>query len=56
MKIGFELGFRVFIGTFRASFDGFLFLSLALVVTEAIVDFDRSRSMSISPWNLTGHH
>jgi len=46
----------VFIVTFRADFDGFLFISLALTVAVAIVDFDRSESMSISPWNLTGHH
>jgi hypothetical protein len=33
-----------------------LFILLALVVAEAIMDFDRSGSRSISPSNLTGHH
>src|SRR5579859_1328997 len=56
MGIGLGLGFRVFIVTFRAGFDGFLFISLALAVAESIVDFDRSGSMSISRWNLTGHN
>ena len=56
MEIGLGLGFRVFIVTFRAGFDGFLFISLALAVGESIVNLDRSRSMSISLWNLTGHH
>ena len=54
--IGLGLGFRVFIVTFRAGFDGLFFISLALTVAEAIVDFDRSGSMLISSWNLTGHH
>src|SRR5579859_2101761 len=56
MEIGFGLGFRVSILTFRPGFDGLLFISLALAVAEAIVDFDHGRSMSISPSNLTGHH
>jgi len=43
MEVGLGLGFRVFIVTFHAGFDGFLFISLALAVAEAIVDFDRSR-------------
>ena len=46
----------MFIVTFRAGFDGLFFISLALTVAEAIVDFDRSGSMLISSWNLTGHH
>ena len=45
MEIGLELGFSVFITTFRTGFDGFLFVSLALAATEAIVNFDRSESM-----------
>jgi len=56
MEIGLGLGFRMFIVTFRLGFDGLLFISLALSVAEAIVDFDRGESMLISPSNLTGHH
>jgi len=56
MEIGLGLGFRVFIVTFRPGFDGLLFILLALVVDEAMVDFDRSGSMSISRSNLTGHY
>jgi len=41
---------------FQHGFDGLLFISLALAVAEAIADFDRGGSMSISPSNLTGHH
>jgi len=56
MEIGFGLGFRVFLVTFHPGFDRLLFTSLALAVAEAIVDFDRGGSMSISPSNLTRHH
>src|SRR5579859_5632633 len=56
MEIGFRLGFRLFMATFRPGFDGLLFISLALTVAEAITDFDRGGSMLISPSNLTGHH
>src|SRR5579859_1968264 len=56
MEIGLGLGFRVFIVTFRAGFDGLFFILLVLTVAEAIVDFDRSGSMLISSRNLTGHH
>ena len=56
MEIGSGLGFRVSIVTFRPGFDGLLFISLALTVAEAIADFDRGGSRSISPSNLTGHH
>ena len=53
MKVGLGLGFRVSIVIFALiSMDSF-FISLAVV---AIVDFDRSESMSISPRNLTGGH
>ena len=56
MEIGLGLWFRVIIVTFRPGFDGLLFILLALAVAEAIMDFDRSGSRSISPSNLTGHH
>ena len=56
MEIGIGLGFRVFMVTFCADFDGFLFISLALTLAEAIVDFDHSGSRSISLSNLAGHH
>jgi len=56
MEIGLGLGFRIFVVTFRPGFDGLLFILLALAVAEAIVDFDRSGSRSISPKNLTGHY
>ena len=56
MEIGFGLGFRAFMATFCPGFDGLLFISLALAVAEAIADFDRGGSMSISLSNLTGHH
>ena len=46
MRIGVRLGFRVFIVTFRAGFNGVLFVLIALVAAEAFLNFDRSESMS----------
>ena len=39
----------MFVVTFRTQFDGFLFISPPLRVVEAIVDFNRSGSMSRVP-------
>ena len=42
-------GFIVFTATFRAGFNGLLFVSIALAAAEAFVNFDRSESMSHGP-------
>ena len=49
MRIGIWLGFRVFIATFHAGFNGLLFVSIALTAAEAFMNFDRSESMSHEP-------
>jgi len=46
MNIGLRLGFRVFMVTFHAGFDGFLFISLAWKQLWISIAAD---SMSISP-------
>jgi hypothetical protein len=47
LEIGLELGFRIFAATFRAGFDGLVFVSFVVAVVEAFVNFDRSESMSV---------
>ena len=41
-----RLGFRAFMITFHIGFDGLVFVSIALAVVEAFVNFNRSKSMS----------
>jgi hypothetical protein len=46
LGLGLGLGFRVFIVTFHAGFNGLLFLSIALAVAEVFVNVDHGESMS----------
>ena len=49
MRIGIGLWLRVFTVTFRAVFNGSLFVSIALAAAEAFVNFDRGESVSHEP-------
>lgn len=56
MGIGLDIGLKVFIAGFRADFNELLFVSIALSLVEAFVNFDHNGLLMSHeanlPWNL----